>query len=461
LLVDPLLCDGFGTAHALEYCVWPPRVFDFAQFPPVDALVLSHEHDDHFDLPSLAKLDRAIPVYLSARSSIAAREVLADMGFTVHLLAPGSVHRVGDLELAAFTGDHVDVNCGDEWDTLPFLVKSVDGHGSMFSMVDITLTQRHIDWAAARAMKPGLVSWTNNALDWSHTAEYLRERTEGTQQCFAKMGVGHKMISTSWGTPVAMITCAGGFSFTHERSWLNSRVFCVDTEQVCKAMTNVYKKEKFFSGVPGQTWIMRGGKLVDVKPEAPWLRTTPREAWPSRARAGDEVRDYAPATGRRVLTDDDRTRLRTRLDELAGELVGSMLFRGLASLLDSECEGRRAAFAFVVRDGDARHAFVHDVPACVFRASDDDVERTCLAGVECWASDLLAVLDGELGPIALTFGRSRVWNALPGRLGMPIFEELHRVSHPLRRPAAWRQLYARLLAPVRGTPTVIHARTPR
>jgi hypothetical protein len=459
LLVDPLLCDDFGAAHVLEYKVWPPRAFDFAQFPRLDALILSHEHDDHFDLPSLAKLDRKIPVYMSARSSVAARDVLVDMGFTVHPLPPGSVHRFGDLELAVFAGDHVSTNCSDEWDTLPYLIKSTDGHGSLFSMVDIPLTELHVTWAAAFAMKPGLVTWTNNSLDWSHMASYLKEKVEGTQQCFMRMGMGHKLITQTWGTPAAMITCAGGFAFTGERSWMNARVFCVDTAEVCKQMANVYKKEKFFSGVPGQTWVMRGGKLAEVKPDAGWLRTKPPAEWPSRAKATVEAHDYAPATGRRTLTDGERDRLRGRLQELAAALVGGVLFRSMCSLLDREGEGRRIAFAFVARDGDERHVYEHDMSACAFREVTGCVaEQTYVGVLECWAADLLAVLDGELGPIALTFGRARVWNALPQRLQVPIFEELYHMSHPLRRPATWREVYARLLAPVKDTAPVVFNR---
>src|SRR5262249_32724590 len=153
-------------------------------------------------------------------------------------------------EVVPFTGDHVSVDCGDEWDTLPFLVRSTEGHGSFFSMVDITITQAHVDRAAAHAMRPGIVSWTNNAMDWSHMADYLAERVEGTQQCFLNMGVGHKLITTTWGTPAAMVMCAGGFSFDADKEWLNHRVFCVDTHAVCEQMTKLYKKEKFYSGIP-------------------------------------------------------------------------------------------------------------------------------------------------------------------------------------------------------------------
>jgi len=76
----------------------------------------------------------------------------------------------------------------------------------------------------------------------------------------------------------------------------------------------------------------------------------------------------------------------------------------------------------------------------------------------CLCGGVRYTIDGELGPIALTFDRSRVWNELPQRLNFDIFEELHRVSHPLRRPDAFYQLYERLLAPARDTQPQIFRR---
>jgi Beta-lactamase superfamily domain len=445
ILVDPLLCEEFGHTQALEYRVFPPRVFDWGQFPKLDAVVLSHEHDDHFDLPSLARLQRTIPIFLSARSSSAARRILSEMGFQVHPLEPGKSVRFEDLELTPFAGDHVNLNCGDEWDTLPFMVKHTGGSGNFFSLVDITLAEQHVDWARAKDARPVLVSWTNNALDWSHMADYLSDRVEATQECFMKMGVGHKLISTRWGTPAAMAMCAGGFSFTGEKSWMNQRVFCVDTEAVCEMMAKVYRTEKFISTRPGQTFQMEGHRLRKVLDRAPFLGTEPEEKWPSRARGdGPEAPDYSPATGRRTLDNGELDEIRRGLGELAGALVGGTVFKSLCSLLDSEAEERAPTFALVLRDGEARHVFAYSLTECAFVDGKADAREVYVAGLECWASDFLAVLRGELGPIALTFGRARLWNALSARLRFDIFGELYRMSHPLRRPDAYLRTYQRL-----------------
>ena len=151
----------------------------------------------------------------------------------------------------------------------------------------------------------------------------------------------------------------------------------------------------------------------------------------------------------------ERGVLAQALEQLAGELVGGLVFRGLCSLLDTEHP--RPTFAFVVRDGDARREYAYDLVGRRFVARDFDPSARTLAGLECWGADLLAVLRGELGPIALSFGRARLWNALPKRFRFAIFDELHRVSHPMRRPRSYEDTYERLYAPLAGVAPVIRA----
>src|ERR1041385_3320975 len=301
-LVDPLLCEEFGHAHALEYRVYPPRVFNFEKFPKIDGLVLTHEHDDHFDIPSLARVERSIPIFLSSHSSTAARQILSEMGFTVHPLVPGQSVRFGDLELTPFCGEHITSNNNDEWDTLPFFVRDVGGSGNFFSLVDITLTEQHLKWARAKDAKPVVVGWTNNLLDWSHMTDFTAERKNGTQESFLKMGIDRKVIIDVWGIPAAMLACAGGFAFQGERAWLNHRVFCVDNPAVCQMMSRLYPKEQFHATRPGQTFLMEGHRLKRVFDDTPFLTTAPPETWPARGPRGNndasDILDYAPATGR-------------------------------------------------------------------------------------------------------------------------------------------------------------------
>ena len=65
VLVDPLLGDGMGDEPTPYLAVYPPREIVVARMPAVAAVVLTHEHPDHFHLPSLVKVPRRVPVYLS------------------------------------------------------------------------------------------------------------------------------------------------------------------------------------------------------------------------------------------------------------------------------------------------------------------------------------------------------------------------------------------------------------
>ena len=464
VLIDPLLWDEFGAVHALQYAVHPPRVFGPEAFPAVDAVILSHEHDDHFDIPSLARLDRRIPVFISAHSSSAALQIIREMGFGVQLLVPGVPLAIGELQIIPFSGDHFSVNCADEWDALPYLVRDAGGSGSFFSMVDVALVPAHVQWAKAYVSRPGLVTWSNNALDWSHMSDRVADDL-GTEQCFRAMGAGHHLISTQWGKPSAMLMCAGGFAFNGEQTWFNERVFWVDTERVCARLASIYRDEGFYSALPGQTFWMEGNRLTTIEESTSFLATVPRSQWPARGRRiREDIPDYAPATGRRDLDSGDDALLREGLRRLAVALVGGFLFRSLHSMLAVEAQGRKPTFAFVLRHGSegSTLVFEYDASACAFVpvvfAHPRDVY---LAGWECWATDLIAVLQGELGPIALMYGRGRLWNHLPQRFCFDMQEALSRVSHPLSNPGGYLKMYRRMWATSKSIVPTIQANTQR
>jgi hypothetical protein len=55
ILMDPVLHDPFENGMVVS-C--PKRVIDLDRLGPIDVVVLSHRHPDHFDLPSLDRLSR-------------------------------------------------------------------------------------------------------------------------------------------------------------------------------------------------------------------------------------------------------------------------------------------------------------------------------------------------------------------------------------------------------------------
>ena len=94
LLTDPLLRPRFG--HVRRIAPAP------AALPDVDAVLISHAHRDHLDLPSL----RRVPDTVRAYAPPAAAAVLRRAGRPVQAMLPGDRVRVGDVEVRAVHARH-------------------------------------------------------------------------------------------------------------------------------------------------------------------------------------------------------------------------------------------------------------------------------------------------------------------------------------------------------------------
>jgi hypothetical protein len=97
ILIDPLLRDTFGADPVTGFRIYPPRAIDLAGLGEVSAVFLSHEHSDHFDLPSLATLPRGTPIYVGCTVSAAVTDAIEALGHTVHRVAGRGTIEIGDL----------------------------------------------------------------------------------------------------------------------------------------------------------------------------------------------------------------------------------------------------------------------------------------------------------------------------------------------------------------------------
>ncbi len=97
LLTDPVLRRRVGP---LRRHGAPP---DRRLTEDVDAVLISHLHHDHADVPSLRRLSRAVPVFAAP----GAGDFLERLGFaTVRELAPGDSGDVGGVRIAATEANH-------------------------------------------------------------------------------------------------------------------------------------------------------------------------------------------------------------------------------------------------------------------------------------------------------------------------------------------------------------------
>jgi hypothetical protein len=445
LLVDPILTEDWGFSPAVGLRVWPPRVLDAAAFPPIDAVMITHEHEGHFEIPSLLRLDRRIPIYVSARGSVAMRGFLVELGFEVRPIEHDSGFGVGEMRVHTACPDHRKA-IADEWEVLPYLVADKMGDGNFFTHVDTSLTDAM--WKRCRELveRPGLFALTDNHNDLAVAVDTPLPRNRDLETTATYLAQFCRDLSRTWAPPAAWLMVGQGFAFGGDNELLNGACFHYGIDELAEIVGLMHTAEPVRWLQPGTTLRMRGGELVDVLANTEFVRSRPRAEWPVRSvGTPDWLPDFGPATGQPALDDEQLAALACELDSLAAYLHNRKGFRRGFSLAHDDLDGREPTLAIVTWTEDGAFVWAYQPQGCRFVSVEEADPMSRYASVfECWASDLLAVLRAELSPNTLLFGRARARFALPDRYPYSLFDEILRYVHPLRHPARFRALYERV-----------------
>jgi len=446
VLLDPLLCDEFGNGPPGQLRVYPPRCFDWERFPAVDAVIYSHEHEDHFHLGSIARMDRRIPIYLSDRSSSAARRILHEMGFTVHLTSPGCPLTIGRFVVLPLAQSMAGYHPG-EWDTLALCLRDVERHGGFFTTVDHRYASGTLDALRRSGERPQLWTYPDNEMDIAWMIEGTQAQVDDTEGLARDLGEVWDKIPGDL-RPQVLLVCSNGLSFDGDIEWLNGALFSRDVKVACARMNRGGRARRCFAPLPGDTVVMQAGR-ISGSARAEFLGAADPRQWPRHdARATPPEARLLPATGRLRLDDGERARLPRCLGDFAAFLYGSSLFHEIYELTESAPEGRRPTVALQLLEGEERRGCMWEYApqSCSFIEVPGARPQDYLAGATLWASDLLALLEVRIPPSRIAMGRVRLWNARAQGFRFDLFHLLFHYGHPLRQPQAFLRLYREDLA---------------
>lgn len=231
VLVDPLLLSRFGeeyTSSPVE--VYPPRRFDYSTMPTPAAVVISHEHSDHFHLPSLNKLDRSVPIVVGPTMIEAVVRPITELGFEVIRQPFGRQARFGSVLLTLYPPDPETVL----WEGRVSQVYARDAGepeaGGLYLCIDALLSTMflaELDSGAVPA--PRVLAVSNNAqvtpAGVFGSLDNLRAggQADGAAQRtgFAALDILHQLLvsygegsSELW--PAHYLICGGGFLKDYE-----------------------------------------------------------------------------------------------------------------------------------------------------------------------------------------------------------------------------------------------------
>lgn len=407
---DPVFEETFGHSPGTEFRIFPARRLAFERLPYLDALFLSHEHLDHFHIPSLARLDRSTPVYLSPLMPACVCEALTDLGFTVARLTPALPVAVQDLRVTAFT-----VGAGTvPWESRvgSFLIEQETSGLSAFNAVDAVISDQMAAMVSAGSVRPpDLVIVANNSQIVPPGGYGAQTNLLPIPDEEDDIHPGLNLLSNIFleylralPKPPCVALCGNGF--------VNMKKpygpFLYSDNAQLAAIVNALSTRPFVVGpVAGDVIQLRAGGLfpeisrcdfVELDQSLNVALLERRQRFLERP-VPDEFCELCP---QRDLTNSEMlTAIRTALDEVATALLLSPTGACLIETVDHLCGALgplRAVFRFTAREGTYHLAF--DVVENRFvevTVTTPDQLLTCFPmGVEVPLSDFYAVVSGEV-----------------------------------------------------------------
>ncbi|MGE3535986.1 MAG: MBL fold metallo-hydrolase [Candidatus Tectimicrobiota bacterium] len=251
LISDPLFFDPFeeGTVTSC-----PRREVQVARLPSLQGVVISHRHLDHYDFPSLAVLDRRLPVYCPDDPFLLYG--LQRLGFhTIHRLQALVPVQCGDLQLLPTPSLNREV--------LEYGLLLRDPTGTLFNQVDTFLsaeTVQHLRRSAGQ-------------LD-VHLAMYASQHFhffESQQENTAAMH-GINLHTATHLAARCVVPAAAGFRFVDTLGWLNRHVFPITQQQFVRDLQRLNPAQQIESLYPGDTLSITSGQITVQRQAADYVR---------------------------------------------------------------------------------------------------------------------------------------------------------------------------------------------
>lgn len=371
----------------------------------VEAVIVTGESPDQFDLATINGIDRSVPLFLSNTCSDSASAILVQLGFQVTNLISGLEVIKGSLTIVAMAPDHLKMYNEGRWDSVSVLIVDHGDHGAFVATSSLVASAGMLKEITDRFTGRYLLICTGFSVSWT-AREYLGQRLF-SQDLDNAEGVGET-------DPGSLLRT--GHCIQHQES---------------------------------RRFTFTAMELVDVC------------LVPIRWAAADRDVHYksisSVSSHADVPFEDKLESVSKSLDNLAQFMYAGPLFRRLCSLSAQECAGVRMTMALVLvtdREGNGV-GFEYNVRACRF----DPIcyaDSRYICGFQCHAEDFISVLAGDVACDAI-LNRYHEWTTR-GLVPSPFRSVIQPFFHPLRQPNLTLRRYTRKLTALSSCDPVIGGR---
>lgn len=240
-LMDPVLSDPFEEGTVVS-C--PRRVIDVRALPPIDVLIISHGHLDHFDIPSLAQLPRSCHVICPKDHAIA--YVMKSLGFT-------QVHETAPMTKMEFKGYELMTTHSSVSNVVELGMVFKDRTGTFWNQVDTVLMPETIKVVRGLYGRPDLFF----AMHASQNFGFFESRGTGFPHAMHALN----LKTTLAVQPRMVVPGAAGFRFCGPVEWCNAFLFPMSRERFVADLARLDPGIRACIANPGDVFEVDAGKV--------------------------------------------------------------------------------------------------------------------------------------------------------------------------------------------------------
>lgn len=250
MLTDPLFFDPFeeGTVTSC-----PHRQVQVEHLPPLRGIFLSHRHLDHWDFPSLAVLDRDLPVFCPPEPLLLYG--MRRLGFhDLRLLEPFVPHVLDSLRLLPIPSQNRQV--------LEYGLVLQDTTGTLFHQVDTFVAPQDIERLHREVGRLDV----HLAMYASQHFGFFESQRANTAALYAvNLRTALQLAAR------CVIPASAGFRFVDALQWLNAHVFPITSQQFIADLQRLHPALHTATLLPGDTLTVES--LAVERQASPFVHT--------------------------------------------------------------------------------------------------------------------------------------------------------------------------------------------
>lgn len=427
ILIDPILTPYFGNCAAIKFPIYPPREVIADLYSDVSAIVLTHEHLDHFHLESLAKLDRSTPFFVGSLMPTCIIDAVTSMGFSPLRCNFSTPMIVGAISISFFPPSPDTIFWEKRVCQLLLKDENPDPEStSVFIAVDAEISEDYQKLIHNGTLPTPDICLVSNNSQICPPGAYgaqssIIQTIENISSPISGLQILNELILSTvqtLGTPKVIGICGNGYI---DLTQLHGPFLFSDHSEMASAATALVHGLRVWGPVPGEKISYSDGRghfsvdphiklqneiYEDLKQQLRDFIDTPKPV---------TIKPLTPDYSNRSDAERALLRVTTELNKIAPLAITSQFGIGMLSAneyLDGPLGGERFAVTVLGQQIPNRWSLALDLNDCKFHkieARGDELLRRYPFGFECHLCDLDAVFDGRLQIWDLMGTATRTW----------------------------------------------------